>query len=135
MGIFDRIKKPKAAKATKDETSAKKAPSVAVKETVLAPMTPGASSSKLLVAPRVSEKAAILASKGTYVFNVPLSANKVEVRKAVEALYKVHVNDVRMVRGKGKATLRGRIAGRRNDWKKALVTLKDGEKLDLYQGV
>jgi large subunit ribosomal protein L23 len=134
MGIFDRIKKPKAAKATKDETTAKKQ-SVALKDHVLAPKVQGGSSSTLLVAPRVSEKAAILASKGTYVFNVPLSANKVEVRKAVEALYKVHVNDVRMVRGKGKATLRGRIAGRRNDWKKALVTLKDGEKLDLYQGV
>ncbi|MFA5935521.1 MAG: 50S ribosomal protein L23 [Patescibacteria group bacterium] len=135
MGIFDRIKKPAstnvAAKADKKQKPVEKAS----EDTIVSPKVAGGSSSRMLVSPRVSEKAAILASKGTYVFNVPLSANKVEVRKAVEALYKVHVNDVRMVRGKGKIVTRARIAGARKDWKKALVTLKKGETLDLYAGV
>lgn len=134
MGIFDRIKKPAAPKTASSE---EKKPKAAAKtdDVLVAPKTAGGNSSLLLVAPRVSEKATMLASKGTYVFNVPLFANKIEVRKAVEALYKVHVSDVRMVRGKGKPVLRGRIAGQRKDWKKALVTLKQGEKLDLYKGV
>jgi large subunit ribosomal protein L23 len=134
MGIFDRIKKPASSKTPASEEKKTKAAAKA-DDVIVAPKTLGGNSSSLLVAPRVSEKAAVLSSKGTYVFNVPLSANKIEVRKAVEALYKVHVSDVRMVRGKGKVVRRGRVAGSRNDWKKALVTLKKGEKLDLYQGV
>lgn len=135
MGIFDR-KKKSAAPADEPKKAAVKAKSADVAtDTVSAPKAVGGNSSFLLVSPRVSEKAAKLASKGTYVFNVPTSANKVEVRKAVEALYKVHVTDVRTVRGKGKIVARARIAGRRNNWKKALVTLKAGEKLDLYEGV
>jgi large subunit ribosomal protein L23 len=139
MGIFDRNKKTAA--STTDEVKPKKAPAKAkiaeAKEgTVVAlPKVVGGTSSRLLVSPRVSEKAAMLAGKGTYVFNVPISANKVEIRKAVEALYKVHVVTVHMMRGKGKVVSRGRVMGRRNDWKKALVTLKAGEKLDLYAGV
>ncbi len=95
----------------------------------------GAQYAHLLLSPRVSEKAAMLASKGVYVFNVPVSANKVEVAKAVEALYKVKVASVNTVRGPGKIVRRGRTAGRRNNWKKALVQLVAGQKLDLYEGV
>ncbi|MFH1077856.1 MAG: 50S ribosomal protein L23 [Patescibacteria group bacterium] len=88
----------------------------------------------MLVKPHVSEKAAS-SPKGTYVFDVPLNANKVEIRKAVEALYKVSVESVRTVRGIGKYLKRGRIEGYRSNWKKAIVTLKDGQMLDLYEGV
>lgn len=133
MGILDRIKqKPTSSKKTSEET--KKAVEK-TEEILVAPGSVSNASSLLLVAPHVSEKAAVLASKGTYVFDVPCSANKLEVRKAVESLYSVHVSDVRMVRGKGKVVRRGRVAGSRKDWKKALVSLKKGEKLDLYQGV
>lgn len=138
MGIFDRKKKAAtvpAAEEKKTAVKAKKAEAATTTDTVSASKGLGGNSALLLVSPRVSEKAAQLASKGTYVFNVPTSANKVEVRKAVEALYKVHVTDVRTSRGKGKIVARARIAGRRNNWKKALVTLKAGEKLDLYEGV
>ncbi len=89
----------------------------------------------LLVSPRVSEKAAMLASKGVYVFNVPVSANKVEVKKAVEAKYNVKVDSVNTVRGPGKIVRRGGTAGVRNMWKKALVTLTNGQKIDIYEGV
>jgi large subunit ribosomal protein L23 len=135
MGILDRIKqKPTSSKKTSEET---KKTVEKTEEVLVAPgsVSKSTASSLLLVAPHVSEKAAVLASKGTYVFDVPCSANKLEVRKAVESLYSVHVSDVRMVRGKGKVVRRGRVAGSRKDWKKALVSLKKGEKLDLYQGV
>ena len=89
----------------------------------------------LVSSPRVSEKAAMLAAEGTYVFNVPLLTNKIEVRKAVEKYYKVHVVRVNMLRGEGKRVSRGRISGQRSDWKKALVTLKKGEKIELHKGV
>ena len=88
-----------------------------------------------LLKPHVSEKAARLADKGIYVFDVPVTANKVEIRKAVEAQYKVSVTDVRTIRGIGKPVLRGRIAGRRNRWKKAMVELKQGQTITLVESV
>lgn len=137
MGLFDRIRKsgtPTEKTPAADKRPAKTSASTeAVRE--IRPSVSGGRSSFLLVTPRVSEKAAKLASKGTYVFMVPLSANKVEVRKAVEALYKVQVTAVRTVRGVGKRTVRGRIAGQRMNWKKALVTLKSGQKIELHEGV
>lgn len=88
-----------------------------------------------LLKPHVSEKAAHLADRGIYVFDVPVTANKVEIRKAVEAQYKVSVTDVRTIRGIGKPILRGRIAGRRNRWKKAMVELKKGQIITLAERV
>lgn len=89
---------------------------------------------RLLRTPHVSEKAARLADRGTYVFDVAIEAEKVSIKKAVEALYKVHVVAVRTIRGKGKHVYRG-AGGQRNRWKKALVTVKPGERIDLYEGV
>ena len=89
----------------------------------------------VLKSPHVSEKAAMLSQKGTYVFDVPLKATKNEVCKAVESIYSVHVSRVNIIRGKGKVVRRGRIEGVRSDWKKALVTLKMGEKIELYDNV
>jgi large subunit ribosomal protein L23 len=91
--------------------------------------------SGMLLKPHVSEKAAVLADAGIYVFDVPVSANKVEIGKAVEAIYKVKVEKVRTQRGIGKPVSRGRIRGRRNAWKKALVQLKKGQTITLVEGV
>ncbi len=85
--------------------------------------------------PHVSEKAAILAEGGVYVFDVPVSANKTEIGKAVEAIYGVHVVQVRTLRGIGKVVRRGKVRGQRNAWKKALVELKKGETIALVEGV
>ena len=137
MGLFDRIRKrgtPAEKTSVADKRPAKDSASTE-EARVASPSVSGGRSSFLLVTPRVSEKAAGLASKGTYVFMIPLSANKVEVRKAIEALYGVHVMAVRTVRGVGKRSMRGRIAGQRANWKKALVTLKSGEKIELHEGV
>lgn len=91
-------------------------------------------SARLLRTPHVSEKAARLADAGTYVFDVAMAAEKISIKKAVEALYGVHVTAVRTIRGKGKPVFRGK-GGVRNRWKKALVTVKKGERIDLYEGV
>ncbi|QQR61366.1 50S ribosomal protein L23 [Candidatus Uhrbacteria bacterium] len=90
---------------------------------------------RLLTKPHVSEKAARLADTGTYVFDVPMSAEKVSIRKAVESLYNVHVEGVRIIRVAGKPMRRGKRVSFRRDVKKALVTLKKGETLSLYEGV
>ncbi|MBM3204482.1 50S ribosomal protein L23 [Candidatus Uhrbacteria bacterium] len=85
--------------------------------------------------PHVSEKAARLTEAGTYVFDVRVDAEKIAIKKAVESLYKVHVVGIRTIRHAGKPVYRGRRAGARQTWKKALVTLKKGQKIDLYEGV
>ncbi|NPA25761.1 MAG: 50S ribosomal protein L23 [Deltaproteobacteria bacterium] len=68
-------------------------------------------------------------------FEVDRSANKVEIRKAVEALFKVKVEDVRTIRTKGKKKRVGRVMGRKPDGKKAIVTLKPDQKIEIFEGV
>lgn len=83
--------------------------------------------------PFLTEKAMMMQEKGlnTVVFQVHKDANKVQIKEAVEELLKVKVEHVRTMNFKGKEKRFGRILGKRNDWKKAIVTLKEGEKLDL----
>src|SRR6185436_15791324 len=69
------------------------------------------------------------------VFEVAKTANKVEVRRAVEQLFKVTVTGVRTVVVRGKAKRIGRFSGRRPTWKKAYVTLKAGDNIEFFEGV
>ena len=66
-----------------------------------------------------------------YTFKVAKNATKTQIKEAVEDLLKVKVEHVRTMNFKGKEKRFGKILGRRNDWKKAIVTLKEGEKLDI----
>lgn len=84
----------------------------------------------VLVQPRISEKSGHLASLNKYVFKIRNSANKVEVKKAVEAAYKVKVTQVNIVTNQGKKRNFGRTAGRTSAFKKAIVTLKKGDKIE-----
>lgn len=84
--------------------------------------------------PRVSEKAIAMAERGVYVFDVPTATNKIEVTKAVEAQFKVKVTAVNILISKGKVKMSRRIKGKRNDIKKAMVTLKSGDKISLFEG-
>jgi large subunit ribosomal protein L23 len=80
--------------------------------------------------PLVTEKTTILREDGrTVVFQVAVNANKTEIRRAVEKLLGSKVDSVRTSLSHGKIKRQGRFAGRRSDWKKAYVRLKDGEKL------
>lgn len=80
--------------------------------------------------PLVTEKTTILREDGrTLVLQVAANANKVQIRRAVETLFGSKVADVRTTTVRGKIKRQGRFAGRRPDWKKAYVRLRDGEKL------
>lgn len=88
----------------------------------------------LRLSPRISEKAIALAEQGVYVFDVPTSSNKIEVAKAVATKFKVEVVAVNMMIAKGKVKTFKRIIGRQNDTKKALVRLKAGQSIKLFEG-
>ena len=84
---------------------------------------------QIIVAPLITEKTTLLKEKGPVLaFRVDRRANKVEIRQAVEALFKVKVAQVRTQSVTGKYKRVGRFEGKRSDWKKAYVTLKPGQK-------
>ena len=88
--------------------------------------------------PLVTEESTILrdAGQNVIVFEVSPKANKVEVKDAVEKLFKVKVAEVRVFNVRGKVKRMGRYAGKRRDWRKAYVRLKEGEKApDFIEGV
>lgn len=86
---------------------------------------------KIIVSVIVTEKSERLKTEaGTYTFKVARGSNKVEIRQAVEKLFKVHVTAVHTINYEGKLRRMGRFEGRRPDWKKALVTLKKGETIE-----
>jgi large subunit ribosomal protein L23 len=87
----------------------------------------------IIRAPLISEKGTLLAESANQVlFKVRPDANKIEVKQAVETLFKVKVVQVRMARYLGKMRRIGKNMGRRSDWKKAYVTLKEGDKIDFF---
>lgn len=87
---------------------------------------------KVLLAPHVSEKVAIVAEQNNqYVFKVASDATKPEIKQAVEMLFGVQVGDVKVCNVKAKQKRFGTIQGRRNGWKKAYVTLTAGQEIDL----
>jgi large subunit ribosomal protein L23 len=87
----------------------------------------------IIVGPLITEKSTLLKEKnGVLAFRVERRANKVEIRQAVEKLFKVKVAWVRTQNAHGKPKRVGRFAGRRPDWKKAYVRLKPGEKTVEY---
>lgn len=86
--------------------------------------------------PLITEKSTDLRDDSIYAFEVAMRANKVEIRRAVEAQFKVRVAEVRTARMHGKERRQGRYSGRRPDWKKAYVRLAQGEKpIELFEGV
>lgn len=88
----------------------------------------------ILIRPIVTEKSTALMEQGKYTFRVPLAATKIQIRQAVEQIFKVKVQAVNTMRYKGKLKRMGRTQGRRSDWKKAVVTLKPGEAIELFEG-
>ena len=89
----------------------------------------------LVRAPVITEKSTLGSEHNQVTFRVPLTANKREVKAAVEGLFKVKVTAVNTIRVKGKTKrFRGEL-GRRSDYKKAIVTLAEGQKIDVTTGV
>jgi large subunit ribosomal protein L23 len=93
--------------------------------------------------PRTIVRRAMISEKGTrlrekqngFLFEVSRDANKIEIKRAVEAIFNVKVNSVRTIRVHGKPKRQGRYAGHRPDWKKALVTLAKGSTIELFEQV
>ncbi len=86
--------------------------------------------------PLITEKAMVLQTQGKYTFRVARDANKIEIRRAIEAIYDVPVESVNTlnVRGELRRVGKGR-PGRQTGWKKAIVTLQPGARIELIEGV
>lgn len=94
-----------------------------------------ARANEILVRPLITEKVTDLNGLNKYVFEVSISANKVEIAKAIEAMYGVKPAKVNMIRYEGKAKTYGRRSGKRKDWKKAIITLPKSKTINVYEGV
>src|SRR3989344_2913998 len=77
----------------------------------------------------LSEKTNQFSTNGRYVFKVSKTANKIEVKNAIESVYDVHVASVNMINVRGKSRRQGKSVGRTQDWKKRIVTLQTGERI------
>ena len=90
----------------------------------------------IIKSPLITEKTTIQKETSNQVsFKISRKANRVEVKNAVENIFNVKVAGVRTMQVKGKTKQRGRIIGKRKDWKKAIVTLMPGERIDFFEGV
>jgi len=91
--------------------------------------------SQIIIRPVVSEKSYVLSAANRYTFRVHPGAHKTQIRQAVQELFDVHVVEVRTVSVKSKPKRRAGIAGRTRTWKKAIVQLREGEDIPIFQGL
>ncbi|MBM4276861.1 MAG: 50S ribosomal protein L23 [Deltaproteobacteria bacterium] len=90
---------------------------------------------KIIRRPLITEKSTLQKDEGhQYVFEVDRNSNKIEIQSAVEHLFKVKVSNVRTINVLGKMKRLGRRSGKRPDWKKAIVTLREGDRIDFFEG-
>ncbi len=93
----------------------------------------------ILVRPLITEKVATLNEKGRYGFVVAMKSNKVEIKKAIEKLYGVKVEEINTMIARGKTKSKqsksGVLNGRTNSYKKAIVKVAEGEVIDIYSGI
>jgi large subunit ribosomal protein L23 len=93
--------------------------------------------------PRTIVRKVLITEKGTqlreernqYFFEVARDANKIDIKRAIENIFKVKVDNVRTMQVRGKVKRQGRWLGRRNDWKKAIVTLQPDQKIELFEQI
>lgn len=125
MALFGRKKKDiePALKKTDEQSPAM--------PTAILPTSGDMSSYQNIVGPHVTEKASMGAALGKYVFRVPASSNKIRIRKSIEQLYKVTVKSVHIAIMPSKMRQVGRHMGTRSGYKKAIITLKKGDKIDI----
>jgi large subunit ribosomal protein L23 len=89
----------------------------------------------IIIRPLITEKTSIQKEvSNKFTFEVDRKANRVEIKTAVENIFNVKVTNVRTMQVKGKTKQRGRIVGKRRDWKKAIVTLMPGERIAFFEG-
>jgi len=91
--------------------------------------------SQVLIRPVVSEKSYVLSAANRYTFRVHPEAHKTQIRQAVESTFGVHVVAIRTVAVKPKPKRRGNTRGHRRAWKKAIVQVRAGETIPIFQGL
>ena len=91
--------------------------------------------SQVIIRPVVSEKSYVLAAAGKYTFRVHADAHKTQIRQAVESLFDVGVLTVHTMSVKSKPKRRGQIHGRTRSWKKAIVQVREGDSIPIFQGL
>jgi large subunit ribosomal protein L23 len=91
--------------------------------------------SHVIIRPVVSEKSFVLAEAGKYTFRVHERAHKTQIRQAIENLFEVKVVDVRTASVKSKPKRRGQTSGRTRQWKKAIVQVREGDTIPIFQGL
>jgi large subunit ribosomal protein L23 len=91
---------------------------------------------QVIIRPVVTERSTALADeRGAYTFIVDRNANKIEIKHAVQSLFEVKVTEVRTANFRGKIRRMGRTQGQRPGFKKAVVTLAEGARIDVYEGI
>ncbi|CAB4872111.1 MAG: 50S ribosomal protein L23 [Actinomycetes bacterium] len=90
---------------------------------------------QVIIRPIVSEKSFVLAEAGRYTFRVHPDAHKTQIRQAVEELFNVGVVQVHTANVRGKPKRRGFSVGTRRSWKKAIVTVREGERIPIFQSL
>ena len=88
----------------------------------------------VLIAPVVSEKSYSLIEENKYSFRVHDKAHKTQIRQAVEELFDVHVESVNVLKVRSKPKRRGLQRGKKSGWKKAIVELREGERIEIFEG-
>jgi large subunit ribosomal protein L23 len=91
--------------------------------------------SQVIIRPVVSEKSFVLAELGKYTFRVHDKAHKTQIRQAIEQLFDVKVVDVRTVSMRSKPKRRGHTSGKTRHWKKAIVQVREGDTIPIFQGL
>jgi len=135
MSIFDRFKKTKK-EPEKKEIKKVEEKKEAVKEEAKMPARKVekkqfSNAWRILKSPHITEKATSLAAQNKYIFKVMPKANKIEIKKAIQDLYGVKVKDVNLINIPKKRRRLGRTEGWRAGYKKAIVTLAEGEKIEI----
>ncbi|MBI2670233.1 MAG: 50S ribosomal protein L23 [Candidatus Yanofskybacteria bacterium] len=132
MALFKRKIKEKEV-ADKEKEIPKKEESAELPAGASLPKGGDAHSYRVVLSPHISEKGTVLGEQNKYIFKVTENANKIDIKKAVGNLYKVEVAEVRVLHMPSKHRQVGRHEGRKPGFKKAIVTLKEGSKIDIVQ--
>ena len=91
---------------------------------------------EIIKRPLITEKTSIQKELNNQLtFEVDRRANRIEIKRAIESIFNVRVSEVKTIQVRGKVKQRGRITGKRRDWKKAIVKLMPGERIDFFEGV
>ena len=90
---------------------------------------------EIIIKPVVTEKSVDLMQENKYCFKVAMDANKIEIKNAIEEIFKVTVVNVNTVNVHGKMKRMGRTQGMTASWKKAVVTLREGDSIEVFEGL